>query len=315
MPESPAQVTPYQVLGVAPTVDHDELRRAYRRKLRETHPDTGGDAVRFAAVQRAWQRVGDPDDRAAYDRGASSPSGSAAWPTDGSSSAWASGSGSTSRQQHTRPRARLYGHPGGAARETYLRLIREWAGRGPDLPDPYDPALVRSAPLEIRLTLAKAIAEEETSVVLADLGIGFTVWNDVDPGRDEDKIDHVVLGPTGLYALRSEDRGGSVSVSRGEVTGENFGDREQPIRSLVRSARALGRTARVKFTGVAIIVPDGSLESEFEEVGRARSPEAFVLGRSRLPHFLRAGSADTPIVGGTESFEVRTRLQAAVRFV
>ena len=34
MPESPAQVTPYQVLGVAPTVDHDELRRAYRRKLR-----------------------------------------------------------------------------------------------------------------------------------------------------------------------------------------------------------------------------------------------------------------------------------------
>jgi curved DNA-binding protein CbpA len=69
MPDSPISATPYEVLGVSPTASHDELRRAYRKLARETHPDTGGSSARFVAVQLAWERIGTPEDRAAYDRG------------------------------------------------------------------------------------------------------------------------------------------------------------------------------------------------------------------------------------------------------
>jgi len=69
MLDSPASPTPYEVLGVPASADQNELRRAYRRLLRETHPDTGGSADRFHAVQAAWERIGDPAARAQYDRG------------------------------------------------------------------------------------------------------------------------------------------------------------------------------------------------------------------------------------------------------
>ncbi|WP_316300325.1 J domain-containing protein, partial [Clavibacter michiganensis] len=66
---SPADRTPYEVLGVDPAADTATIRAAYRRLVRATHPDTGGQAHLFHAVQRAWELIGDPDDRAAYDRG------------------------------------------------------------------------------------------------------------------------------------------------------------------------------------------------------------------------------------------------------
>ncbi|MES1169491.1 MAG: DnaJ domain-containing protein, partial [Leifsonia sp.] len=60
MPESPLTSSPYAVLGIATDASSTELRRAYRRRLRETHPDTGGAAEQFDAVQRAWEQIGTP---------------------------------------------------------------------------------------------------------------------------------------------------------------------------------------------------------------------------------------------------------------
>jgi curved DNA-binding protein CbpA len=63
----------YQVLGVEPDADPDELTRAYRRRLRQLHPDTqsgppGGDPVgELAAVQHAYRVLRDPRDRSRYD--------------------------------------------------------------------------------------------------------------------------------------------------------------------------------------------------------------------------------------------------------
>src|SRR5690606_11927008 len=99
----------------------------------------------------------------------------------------------------------------------YLALIREWAGRGVDLDDPYDPALVRSAPREIRRLLADALAEEATANTVSELGMGFTVWHDVDTsGYPADKLDHVVLSPSGLYGVLSEDFAETARFRRGE---------------------------------------------------------------------------------------------------
>ena len=316
MPDSPISATPYEVLGVSPTSTQDELRRAYRRMLRLTHPDTGGDSTRFTLVQLAWERVGAPDDRAAYDRGAprrgdgfassSSPSGSASWATPSAAQ--------RARPADTRPRSRAFGHPGGWRRERYLTLLREWVGRGTDIADPYDPALVRTVPREIRHNLADALAEEQTARQLAELGIGWTIWHDVATGAPDQKLDHVVLGPTGLFAIMSEDYGEVVTVKRGELTSASLGQ-ARPIHELALRAKALTRSMRVKFTALVICLPDDALDEPLVDLGRIRGAAAIAVRSSYLPGFLRAGLPGLDVVDGTQLFDVRTKLQAGIRFV
>lgn len=61
----------YAVLGVNPDASPDEIRGAYRRAARASHPDLHpGDASaaeRFKRVQVAYEVLGDPARRAAYD--------------------------------------------------------------------------------------------------------------------------------------------------------------------------------------------------------------------------------------------------------
>jgi hypothetical protein len=47
----------WSVLGLAPTATVAEIKLAYRRRALETHPDHGGDAAAFRAVQRAYERA------------------------------------------------------------------------------------------------------------------------------------------------------------------------------------------------------------------------------------------------------------------
>lgn len=308
MSDSPLAANPYEVLGVSPTASDDELRRAYRLRLRQAHPDTGGSAAQFDAVQRAWVRVGSPSARTAYDSGVDAGSQSRAWSQSG-------GSASGPRRTDSRPAARAHGHPGGWYREQYLDHIREWAGRGAELPDPFDAALVRSAPRQIRHLLAAAIAEERSAAALATLGIGFTVWHDVLAGASrDDKLDHVVLGPTGLWAVLSEDWGAPVSVKRGEIIGPGLAPGEKPLGLLASRARVLARAARVKFSALVIVVEDDQAPASLTELGTVRGARGLLVQRSRLVNVIRTGLPGVG-VGGTDLFEVRTRLQSAVRFV
>ena len=61
----------YAVLGVSPDASPDEIRGAYRRAARASHPDLHpGDASaaeRFKRVQVAYEVLGDPVRRAQYD--------------------------------------------------------------------------------------------------------------------------------------------------------------------------------------------------------------------------------------------------------
>jgi len=49
--------SPFEVLGVDPDADDAEIVDAYRREVKESHPDHGGSASEFHAVQTAYERI------------------------------------------------------------------------------------------------------------------------------------------------------------------------------------------------------------------------------------------------------------------
>jgi hypothetical protein len=60
----------YEVLGVPRTSSAKVIKAAYRRRMRELHPDTAGrvvDTEEIAAVSRAWSVLSDQRKRSAYD--------------------------------------------------------------------------------------------------------------------------------------------------------------------------------------------------------------------------------------------------------
>jgi curved DNA-binding protein CbpA len=62
---------PYKVLQVDPEAEDEVIAAAYRRLARKYHPDTavGADAAgRMEAINAAWEVLGNPNRRAAYDR-------------------------------------------------------------------------------------------------------------------------------------------------------------------------------------------------------------------------------------------------------
>jgi molecular chaperone DnaJ len=355
----PAPKSPYEILEVSPTATTDELRKGYRRALRRAHPDTGGTAVHFHAVQAAWEQVGTPGDRASYDRRAAARATGPAF--SGSTGRGSTGRGATSSSSsatgsrfdgspfsdpwthYAPPRSapkpdhradewppprrsdpppattRSLGHPGGWWREQYLLGVREWVGPGARVADPFAPKFVASLPAPIRQRLAAAQTEEATARILSTLGVAFTTWHDVSAdvtgARPDEKLDHVVLGPSGLFAVLSEDRSSPVRIRRGDLTGEGFGWRERPIRTLAQRTAAVSRSAGVRFTALLVVVPDDAGVEGAVAVERARGLPAVVVTRSALPDLLRSHPAGQPPISSEARFAARNHLKRALRFV
>lgn len=62
---------PYKILQVDPEAEDEVIQAAYRRLARKYHPDLASGpeaAARMAAINAAWDRLGDPVARAAHDR-------------------------------------------------------------------------------------------------------------------------------------------------------------------------------------------------------------------------------------------------------
>ncbi|SFN45281.1 J domain-containing protein [Mycetocola miduiensis] len=118
--------TYYDVLGAPPASNLDDLKRAYRRALRASHPDVGGSAESFRRVQEAWAVLGDAARRSEYDR-LNLPRASA--PPKGETRRERASSRRTADEPTataTPTFATAHGHPGGYSRSRYLDIAREW---------------------------------------------------------------------------------------------------------------------------------------------------------------------------------------------
>ena len=84
------------------------------------------------------------------------------------------------------------------------------------------------------------------------------------------------------------------------------------MHELAVRAKAVARAARVKFTGLLLVLPDERLDVPVAELGTVRGASAVAVRQSVLGSHLRGAAS---AVGGTEVFEVRTRVQSGIRFV
>lgn len=60
--------TYYDILGLPRDANQKAIKQAWRRLVRDAHPDRGGSAAQFDAVQRAYEVLRDTNTRTEYDR-------------------------------------------------------------------------------------------------------------------------------------------------------------------------------------------------------------------------------------------------------
>jgi hypothetical protein len=52
-----ASNTNYEILGLSNTASRENIRKAYKRRALETHPNKGGDPEEFKKVQRSYEKL------------------------------------------------------------------------------------------------------------------------------------------------------------------------------------------------------------------------------------------------------------------
>lgn len=57
----------YKILGIGKGASQEGIKKAYRKKVKELHPDKGGNAIKFQEVQFAYDLLSNKEKREIYD--------------------------------------------------------------------------------------------------------------------------------------------------------------------------------------------------------------------------------------------------------
>ncbi len=133
-----------------------------------------------------------------------------------------------------------------------------------------------------------ALGEIEVARVLAELGPEWTVLHSVPVGSGESDIDHVVIGPTGVFTVNTKHHAGKkVWVGGGLVTvgGHRTDHSRNSLHEAARASRLMSRAAdfEVVVTPVIVLVGEASLS-----VGK-KQPTVPVVVAARLRKWLMNG--------------------------
>ena len=60
-------MNPYKILGVKNNASQDEIKKAFREKAQEHHPDKGGSEEKFKQINEAYSMISDSKKRSQYD--------------------------------------------------------------------------------------------------------------------------------------------------------------------------------------------------------------------------------------------------------
>lgn len=63
----PLETELYDILGISYTATNEDIKKAFRKKALETHPDKGGDTEIFKKINAAYEILSDPEKKIIYD--------------------------------------------------------------------------------------------------------------------------------------------------------------------------------------------------------------------------------------------------------
>jgi curved DNA-binding protein CbpA len=125
----PTEPDPYKTLQVDPEAEDEVITAAYRRLARKYHPDVapGAEAAaRMAAINAAFDRIGEPARRAAYDRDRAVREAMARRASEPQASGAAAASPAGSPPEGPGPAARGAGTTASAAGREPETVSRDW---------------------------------------------------------------------------------------------------------------------------------------------------------------------------------------------
>lgn len=127
-----------------------------------------------------------------------------------------------------------------------------------------------------------AAGERVTGEVLDTLGPWWIVGNDLAwPGRPQANLDHVVIGPAGVFVVDSKAWSGSVVISRG-VLRQNGRDRASQLAGIRDAAVAVASALGVPVHGIACLTQQTGVVEHVDGVAIC-SPDRLVTYLHGLP--------------------------------